>query len=219
MNGPQDLGGQMGFGPVAPENNEPLFHAGWEKWAMGMTIAAGAMGQWNIDESRHARESLHPADYYASSYYEIWTKALEVLLKRHGFVQPQELDEGRSLGKGTQPKRVLKAENVAAALAKGGPCDRPVAGEPRFQPGDRIRTHNFNPETHTRLPRYARGKLGVIEAVRGGFVFPDSNAHGKGENPQYVYTVVFTAPEIWGDGADPTLTISIDAWESYLEPA
>ncbi|WP_457300512.1 nitrile hydratase subunit beta [Phyllobacterium sp. P5_D12] len=219
MNGPQDLGGQMGFGPVAPEKNEPLFHADWEKRAMGVTIAAGAMGHWNIDESRHARESLHPADYYASSYYEIWTKALEVLLKRHGFVQPLELDGGRSLGKGTQPKRVLKAENVAAALAKGGPCDRPVAGEPRFQSGDRIRTHNFNPETHTRLPRYARGKLGVIEAVRGGFVFPDSNAHGKGENPQYVYTVVFTAPEIWGDGADPTLTVSIDAWESYLEPA
>ena len=192
MNGPHDLGGQMGFGPIAPEKNEPLFHADWEKRAMGMTIAAGAMGHWNIDESRHARESLHPADYYASTYYEIWAKALEVLLKRHGFVQPQELDERRSLGKGTQPKRVLKAENVAAALAKGGPCDRPVAGEPRFQPGDRIRTHNFNPETHTRLPRYARGKLGVIEAVRDGFVFPDSNAHGKGENPQYVYTVVFT---------------------------
>ncbi|UXN59672.1 nitrile hydratase subunit beta [Phyllobacterium zundukense] len=219
MNGPHDLGGQMGFGPVAPEKNEPLFHADWEKRAMGMTIAAGAMGHWNIDESRHARESLHPADYYASTYYEIWAKALEILLKRHGFVQPQELDKGRSLGKGTQPKRVLKAENVAAALAKGGPCNRPVAGEPRFQPGDRIRTHNFNPETHTRLPRYARGKLGVIEAARGGFVFPDSNAHGKGENPQYVYTVVFTAPEIWGDGADPTLTVSIDAWESYLEPA
>jgi len=219
MNGPQDLGGQMGFGPVAPEKNEPLFHADWEKRAMGMTIAAGAMGHWNIDESRHARESLHPADYYTSSYYEIWAKALEVLLKRHGFVQPLELDAGRSLGKGTQPKRVLKAENVAAALAKGGPCDRPVAGAPRFQSGDRIRTHNFNPETHTRLPRYARGRLGVVEAVRGGFVFPDSNAHGKGENPQYVYTVVFSAPEIWGDGADPAVTVSIDAWESYLEPA
>ncbi|CAN7372535.1 nitrile hydratase subunit beta [Phyllobacterium sp. LjRoot231] len=219
MNGPQDLGGQMGFGPVAPEKNEPLFHAEWEKRAMGMTIAAGAMGHWNIDESRHARECLRPADYYSSSYYEIWTKALEVLLKRHGFVQPQELGEGHSLGTGTQPKRVLKAENVAAVLAKGGPCDRPVAGEPRFQAGDRIRTHNFNPETHTRLPRYARGKFGVVEAVRDGFVFPDTNAHGKGENPQYVYTVVFTAPEIWGDGADPALTVSIDAWESYLEPA
>jgi nitrile hydratase beta subunit len=219
MNGPQDLGGQMGFGPIAPERDEPLFHASWEKRALGLTIAAGAMGHWNIDESRHARESLHPADYYSSTYYEIWIKALEVLLKRHGFVSPQELEAGHSSGKGTEPKRTLKAENVAAVLAKGGPCDRPIAQEPRFEAGDRVRTHNFNPETHTRLPRYARGKIGRIEAVRNGFVFPDSNAHGKGENPQYVYTVVFSGPEIWGDEADPKLTVSIDAWESYLEPA
>jgi nitrile hydratase len=219
MNGPQDLGGQMGFGPVAPEKREPLFHADWEKRALGMTIAAGAMGHWNIDESRHARESLHPADYYSSTYYEIWIKALEVLLDRHGFVSPQELGGGRSLGPGTKPKRVLAPENVYAVLAKGGPCDRSMAGEARFKVGDRIRTRNFNPETHTRLPRYARGRFGVIEAVRGGFVFPDTNAHGGGENPQYVYTVVFSAPELWGDAADATLTVSIDAWESYLEPA
>ncbi|PSH69884.1 nitrile hydratase subunit beta [Phyllobacterium brassicacearum] len=219
MNGPQDLGGQMGFGPVAPEKDEPLFHADWERRALGLTIAAGAMGHWNIDESRHARESLHPADYYSSTYYEIWIKALEILLERHGFVSVQELKEGHSLGKGTEPKRVLKAENVAAVLAKGGPCDRPVAAPPRFKVGDRVRTHNFSPQTHTRLPRYARGKSGRIEAVRDGFVFPDTNAHGKGENPQYVYTVVFPATEIWGDEADPTLTVSIDAWENYLEPA
>lgn len=218
MNGPQDLGGQMGFGPIAPEKDEPLFHVDWEKRALGLTIAAGAMGHWNIDESRHARESLHPADYYASTYYEIWIKALEALLKRHGFVSAQELKEGHSLGMGTEPKRTLKAENVAAALAKGGPCDRPVTSTPRFKAGDRVHTHNLNPQTHTRLPRYARGKIGRIEAVRDGFVFPDTNAHGKGENPQYVYTVVFPATEIWGDEADPTLTVSIDAWESYLEP-
>lgn len=219
MNGPQDLGGQMGFGPVAPEENEPLFHAAWEKRALGLTIAAGAMGHWNIDESRHARESLHPADYYASTYYEIWIKALEVLLQRHGFVSAGELESGHSSGQGTEPRRVLAASNVSTALAKGGPCDRPIADEPRFKAGDRVRTHNINPPTHTRLPRYARGRLGVVEAVRDGFVFPDTNAHTQGENPQYVYTVVFSGREIWGDDADPELTISIDAWESYLEPA
>ncbi|NGN40914.1 nitrile hydratase subunit beta [Mesorhizobium sp. CGMCC 1.15528] len=219
MNGPQDLGGQMGFGPVAPEKDEPLFHAEWEKRALGVTLTAGAMGHWNIDESRHARESLHPADYYSSSYYEIWTKALEVLLERHGFVTVDELAQGKALSDGTTPKRVLKAENTPAALAKGGPCDRPVPTEPRFVAGDKVRTKTFNPQGHTRLPRYARGKLGTVEAVRDGFVFPDSNAHGKGENPQWVYTVVFDGREIWGEGADPTLTVSIDAWESYLEPA
>lgn len=219
MNGPHDLGGQMGFGPVAPEKDEPLFHAPWEKRALGVTLTAGAMGAWTIDESRHARESLHPADYYSSSYYEIWIKALEVLLQRHGFVTAQELAEGRPLAEGAQPKRTLKAADVPAVLAKGGPCDRPVATPARFKAGDRVRTRNFHPKGHTRLPRYARGKLGVVEAVRDGFVFPDGNAHGKGENPQWVYTVAFDAPEIWGEGCDPTLTVSIDAWESYLEPA
>jgi nitrile hydratase len=219
MNGPQDLGGQMGFGPVAPEKDEPVFHAGWERRALGTTLSAGAMGAWNIDESRHARESLHPADYYASSYYEIWLKALEVLLQRHGFVTAEELAEGRSLVEGARPKRTLKAADVPAALAKGGPCNRPVAASARFKTGDRVRTRNFHGPGHTRLPRYARGKVGLVEAVRDGFVFPDSNAHGKGENPQWVYTVVFDGNEIWGEGSDPSLTVSIDAWESYLDPA
>ena len=177
------------------------------------------MGHWNIDESRHARESLHPSDYYASSYYEIWIKALEVLLKRHGFVSPEELASGHKLNSGAPAKRKLEAADVAGVLARGGPCNRPVSSQPRFKAGDRVRTKNFNPTGHTRLPRYARDKTGVIDAVREGFVFPDANAQGKGENPQWVYTVVFDAHEIWGEGADPTLTISIDAWESYLEPA
>ena len=219
MNGPHDLGGQMGFGAIAPEQDEPYFHADWEKRALGVTIAAGAMGHWNIDESRHARESLHPATYYASSYYEIWTRALETLLVRHGFVTRSELASGEATEEGTRPKRVLTGEATPAMLAKGGPCARPVEAPPRFSAGDRVRAVNFHPQGHTRLPRYARGKVGVIETAHQGFVFPDANAHGLGEQPQRVYTVVFTAPEIWGAEADPTLTISIDAWESYLEPA
>lgn len=219
MNGPHDLGGQMGFGPVAPEADEPIFHAEWEKRALGVTLAAGAMGHWTLDESRHARESLHPADYYSSSYYEIWIKALEKLLLRHGFVTADELTQGRVLAEGTKPKRLLAAADVLAVLRRGGPCDRPVAAPPRFEAGDRVRTRNINPVGHTRLPRYARARTGTIEAVREGFVLPDTNAHGQGENPQWVYTVVFDAAEIWGEGADPTLTVSIDAWESYLEPA
>ena len=185
-----------------------------------MTLAAGAMGHWNIDESRHARESLHPADYYSSSYYEIWIKALEVLLKRHGFVAAEELAEGRAL----VDRRHAEAGAEGGRRRRGrwpgaGPATGRSRTPARFKAGDRVRTRNFNPTGHTRLPRYARGKTGVIEAVRDGFVFPDTNAHGQGENPQWVYTVVFDAAEIWGEGADPTLTVSIDAWESYLEPA
>ncbi|TIP84297.1 MAG: nitrile hydratase subunit beta, partial [Mesorhizobium sp.] len=144
MNGPQDLGGQMGFGPVAPEKDEPCFHAAWERRALGMTLCAGAMGAWTIDESRHARESLHPADYYGSSYYEIWIKALETLLKRHGFVSDRDLAAGKAVDPAAMPKRVLKAENVPDVLAKGGPCDRPIATPARFKAGDLVRTKNFH---------------------------------------------------------------------------
>ncbi len=219
MNGAQDLGGQHGMGPVAPEKDEPYFHAEWEKRALGVTLSCGAFGAWTIDESRHARESLPPATYLSASYYEIWTRALETLLKRHGFVSAAELAAGQMLERGAEPKRILKADMVPAVLAKGGPCDRPVSDPPAFTVGEQVRTKNFNPETHTRLPRYARAKTGIIEAVQGSFVFPDDNAHGKGENPQWIYTVVFDGLEIWGEGADPTLTVSIDAWESYLERA
>lgn len=217
MNGPHDLGGFQGFGPVNPEPNEPYFHSEWEKRALGLTLCCGAMGHWTIDESRHARECIPPANYLAASYYEVWIRALEVLLERHGFASRTEMDEGRKQAPGTTPKRVLAADNVAAVLAKGAPCDRALERQPAFRPGDRVRLRNINPATHNRIPRYAKGKTGVIESLQGSFVYPDDNAHGKGENPQWVYTVVFTAPELWGEGADPAQTISIDAWEPYLE--
>lgn len=219
MNGPQDLGGQMGFGPVAPEAGEPVFHAPWEGRALGLNLSAGAMGHWSIDEVRHARESLHPADYYASSYYAIWIKALEALLLRHGFVTEGELAAGRMLEPGTAPKRVLTAADVAGMLGRGSPYGRGPTAPARFAPGDRVRTMVMHPRGHTRLPRYARGKVGCVEAVNGVHVFPDANAHGQGEAPQWLYTVVFEAVELWGPDGDPGGRVSIDAWETYLERA
>ena len=116
-------------------------------------------------------------------------------------------------------RNALRAENVAAMLARGAPYDRPASAPARFAVGDRVRTKVINPTTHTRLPRYARGKLGIVEAVRGVFVFPDANAHGRGEDPRWLYTVRFTGPELWGEGADATLSVSIDAFEPYLDAA
>lgn len=219
MNGVHDLGGQMGFGTIAPEADEPYFHAAWERRALALTLAAGGMGHWTLDESRHARESLAPADYLSSSYYEIWVKGLEKLLIRHGFVTPDELATGTPLSASTTPKRTLKAADVPAVLARGGPTTRQRAGAPRFKAGDRVRTIVMHPTTHTRLPRYARGKVGTVETLHGAHVFPDTNAHGQGENPDWLYTVAFDARELWGRDADPTSTVSIDAWEAYLEPA
>jgi nitrile hydratase len=219
MNGAQDLGGQMGFGPVMPEPDEPPFHAEWERRALAVTLACGAMGHWSIDDSRHARETLHPVDYLTSSYYEIWIKALEKLLAREGFVSAEELSAGRSLAVARKPDRVLPAGEVAAALARGSPADRPATVSARFAVGDRVRTVNHHPTGHTRLPRYARGRLGRIERVHGAHVFPNAHAHGLGECPQWLYTVAFDGRELWGRAADPALTVSIDAWESTLEPA
>jgi len=220
VNGPQDLGGRHGFGPVVPEPDEPVFHADWERRALGLTLAAGALGGWTIDASRHARESLDPADYAASSYYEIWIKALEALLQRNGLVTAEELAAGHARRRAPGTPRILAAEAVPAVLARGAPVDRdPKGSAPRFAAGDRIRTRLANPPTHTRLPRYASGSLGHIESVQGFFVFPDTNAHGLGEAPQWLYTVVFPAKALWGGDADPAASVSIDAWESYLEPA
>ena len=218
MNGAQDLGGMMGFGPVVPEPNEPIFHAPWERRVLGLTLACGALGEWNIDISRHARETLHPADYLSSSYYEIWIKGLTKLLQARGLVSAAEFEIGHSQQAAAATKRpALQAADVPAVLAKGGPCDRPVDRPARFAIGEHVRTLNMNPTGHTRLPRYARNKVGVVERLQGGFIFPDSNAHGNGENPQWIYSVVFTGTELWGEEADASVTVAIDCWEPYLE--
>ncbi len=168
MNGAQDLGGMMGFGPIAIEQDEPWFHAEWERRAFGLTLAMGATGSWNIDMSRHARESLPPVEYLTSSYYEIWTKGVEKLVVSAGLVSQEELTRGQSLAEPATIKRVLKAEDVPAVLARGGPAERPIEQPARFVVGDRVRTRNIHPRGHTRLPRYARGKTGVVELVHGG---------------------------------------------------
>ena len=218
MNGPQDLGGRDGFGAVRPEADEPLFHAAWEARALGITLAAGALGYWTLDESRHARESLPPPVYYQSSYYEIWIRALEVLLQRHDLIEADDLAAGDAAPGPAHPKR-LDPARVPDVLTKGGPTDRPLTAAPRFAPGDRVVTRLQAREGHTRLPTYLAGRPGVIEADHGGHVFPDTNAHGGGEQPQRLYTVVFQGADLWGADAEPGSTVSADLWESYLERA
>jgi len=222
MNGGQDLGGMMGFGPVRPEpelkDGGQLFHEPWEESAFALTLAAGGLGLWNIDQSRQARESLHPADYLRSSYYEIWTKGLERLLLDRGLVTAAELASGRAQVPPVAVKP-LQAAQVWPALTRGTPYDRPAQAPARFKVGDTVRSRNEHPVGHTRMPRYARDKVGVIERCHGVFVFPDSNAAGSGEAPQWLYAVRFTGRDLWGSHGDPSLAVSVDAWESYLVPA
>ena len=216
MNGAQDLGGMMGFGPVVPEANEPVFHAQWERRAFALTMAVGFTGQWNIDMSRSARESLPPAQYLSSSYYEIWFEGLKRLLVDRALVSADELAAARPLGPARPEVRVLAADKVAEALARGGPSERAAPAPARFAQGDAVRTLEMNPVHHTRLPRYVRGKAGRIVALHGAHVFPDTNAHGLGEQPQWLYTVRFEARELWG--ADTTAaSVFVNCWEPYLE--
>ncbi len=219
MDGAQDMGGVQGFGPVQPEQDEPVFHAEWERRAFALTLAMAMPGGWNIDMSRFAREDRPHQDYLGKSYYQIWLAGLERLMLEHNLVSPDEIEAGRPLHPPKPVARTLMAEGVAAMLHRGGPTDREASKPALFTVGDRVRAKTIHPPTHTRLPRYVRGRIGLIERVHGAHVFPDSNAHGGGEHPQWLYTVTFDSRELWGDGADPDLKISIDAWEPYLEPA
>lgn len=218
MNGPHDVGGMMGFGPVLPEVDEPPFHAPWEGRALGLTLCVGALGRWSLDVSRHARESLPPAVYYNASYYEIWVRALEALMLKHGLVTSQELEGGTAPQAPPHPRR-LPPERVEPAMKAGTPYDRPLATPPRYRPGDTVCARNIHPRGHTRLPRYVRGAVGVIEADRGGFVLPDASAQGHDDVAERLYTVVFDGAALWGPDAEPGMQVSVDAWESYLEPA
>jgi len=203
-----DLGGRPGFGPVVPEDENPVFHHPWEPRVLALTLAMGATGCWNTDMARAARETL--PDYLDLSYYEIWLGGLEKLLVATGLVGADELAAGRALHPAKPVARILKADRVAAQLAKGSPTERAPAAPARFSVGQRVATRRAPVDQHTRMPAYLRGRTGTVERVLGAHVFADSRAHGLGEDPQWLYTVVFD---------EPGHRVSFDAWQPYLEPA
>jgi len=217
MNGVHDMGGMDGFGKVEPEPDEPVFHAAWEARVLAMNRAMGATGAWNIDMSRFSREMLAPDVYLASSYYRKWFLGLEKILLERALVDADEIAAGHALRPGKPLKRKFTVADIDRVLTRGS-FGRPASAPARFTPGARVRAKNINPQTHTRLPRYVRGHIGVVERVHGCHVFPDTVAVGKGEQPQWLYTVCFDARELWGDDADPTVKVSIEAFEPYLEP-
>ncbi len=225
MNGVHDMGGMHGFGPIPIEPNEPVFHEPWEGrlYALG---AAGSLGMFpNIDASRHALEKLPPAEYLASSYYERWLRRAELRLIEMGIITQAELG-ARVAHFEAHPNEPSprRADPAIEALARrrfqrAGPLHRPDGAPPRFAAGDAVRTRNINPPGHTRLPRYARGKRGIIHIVHGSHDFPDTNAHGLGPQPQGIYSVRFEATELWGPDAEGRGCVHLDLWDSYLEPA
>ena len=218
MEGAHDMGGVAWSDPVTPEPNEPPFHAEWERRAFALTLAMAMPGGWNIDMSRFARENRPPADYLGMSYFQIWLAGLERLMLERKLIAEDEIAAGKSLHPAKPVARKLTSDGVAAMLHRGGPTEREATRPARFAVGARVRAKTIHPSTHTRLPRYVRGHVGTIERVLGYHVFPDSNSTGAGEDPQWLYTVTFNGAELWGKDSDPTLDISVDAWEPYLDP-
>ena len=217
MNGVHDLGGMDGLGPVAPERDEPVFHHAWEGRVHAMTVASPTRS--NIDAGRHQRELIPGPEYLAMSYYEKWFRSLSELLLKHGLVTPEELAQGRADPGAPRAEPRLTAEMVSLAMTRPSSYERDAPAGPLFQAGDAVRARNLHPGGHTRLPRYVRGRTGVVEAWRGCHVFPDSHAHGRGEDPRHLYAVRFSARELWGPQASPRDSVTLDLWEPYLERA
>ncbi len=211
-----DLGGRDMPGAIVPEPEGETFHAAWEARVLALALAMGGTASWNIDASRSARETL--PNYARLSYYQIWLAGLEKLMAERSQVLPDELAAGRMLHPPQPVTRVLRAADVPSALARGTSVERPATAPARFAVGQRVRTRAGHVEHHTRLPGYAQGKVGTIEHLHGTHVFADAHAQGLGEQPQWLYTVVFDGSTLWGAGAGPGLSVSVDAWESYLEP-
>ncbi len=216
MNGIHDMGGLTNFGPVLPEADEPVFHHEWERRAFALNYL-GLAFVGPVDRVRHAIERMDAVEYLTTSYYEHWLHCIEVLTRELGYVTAEELAAGSSFGEITLPHPAPDAAMAEGLARSGMPSLRDVGIEPAFAVGQRIRTRNFETTGHTRLPRYARGKLGTVTAFHGCHVFPDTMAHDLGENPQPLYTVRFEASDLWGDNVTRRDCVHIDLWESYLQ--
>lgn len=220
MNGVHDMGGMQNMGPVRAESNEPVFHELWESRVYVLTRAIGAWRKWNIDTSRFYIERIAPADYLRMSYYERWLAKLIELLVKTGMVSREEIESGRPAAGSPKLTPPLHADQVpAVALDRGIPSSHDPAIRPRFRVGQHVRARNINPAGHTRLPRYARGKTGSITLDHGVHNFPDTSADGRGPKRQHVYSVRFSARELWGEQASRNDCVHLDLWDDYLEHA
>ena len=219
MNGVHDMGGQQGMGPVEYEKNEPVFHATWEGRVYALNRAIRAFGKWNLDADRHAQELMPPVEYLRMSYYERWLHKLEAQLVQYGLVSPEEMKSGNANPGSPKATPALTLATSARWLSRGIASSHDPKVRPSFKVRERVRARNINPTGHTRLPRYARGKIGVIVRDHGVYLFPDTNAHFQGEKRQHVYSVRFAARELWGEHASPRDSVHLDLWDDYLERA
>jgi nitrile hydratase len=219
VNGIHDMGGMQDMGPIRYEKNEPVFHARWESRVFALFVATSAWRKWNLDAFRHTREVLPPEEYLRVSYFEQWFSGLRKLAVEKGLVTAAEVESSVPASGAPKATPALTVDKIPKTVTNRINADRDVPVPPLFHTGQHVRSRNINPVGHTRLPRYARGKLGTIFVDHGVFVFPDTNAHFLGEKPQHVYSVRFAARELWGEQAKPQDSVYLDLWDDYLEPA
>ena len=219
MNGVHDMGGMQDMGPIQYEKDEPVFHAPWEGRVYALNRAVRAWRKWSLDTDRHGIELLPPADYLRLSYYQRWAVRLAEQVVKFGFVTKEELETGKPAPGSAKATPPLTAAMASGFLGRGIPSSHDPAIRPLFKVGQRVRARNIHPLGHTRLPRYARGKTGMIMRDHGVYGFPDTNAHFLGEKRQHVYSVRFAARELWGESASPRDFVYIDMWDDYLERA
>lgn len=219
MNGVHDMGGDQAMGPVLYEKDEPVFHARWEGRIYALNRSMRARRKWSLDTDRHWLELMHPVDYLRMSYYERWVVRLEAQVVKFGFVTPEELRSGKAAPGSAKAEPVLTLLTSSRWLNRGIAASEDPRVSPQFQVGQRVRARNINPVCHTRLPRYARGKTGVITRDHGVYDFPDTKAHFQGDKRQHVYSVQFSARELWGDSVSRHDSVYLDMWDDYLEPA
>ena len=217
MDGIHDLGGMDNFGPVVTEENEPVFHEDWERSICGHVIAMLGAGYVKVDEVRRATEMIAPAHYLNSSYYEKWLESALALFYEKNVLLPEEIEQGKSLRDDGMTLPPLPKQGAEFVLNNPVPASLDVELAPKFKAGDAVVTKNMHPHTHTRMPRYVRGKRGFIEKDYGVFLLPDTNAHGGPDKPQHVYSVCFSARELWGDDAPAKDSLYIDLFDDYME--
>jgi nitrile hydratase len=219
MNGIHDMGGMHGFGAINAEPNEPVFHEAWEARMFGLVQAKTSPPRFSFDRFRYLRECLPPVNYLTWSYYEHWYFATVLSLLQADMISVDELVAGHASPDRRKRDDAQGVDKVTSTFRAGGRFDRDIASAPVFSVGQTVKARNLNPSGHTRLPRYARGKRGLVQRWHGAHVLPDSNARGDGEHPEHLYSIMFTARELWGAEAAERDKVFLDLWESYLDAA
>jgi len=218
MNSIHDIGGMHGFGPVIAEESEHVFNEYWQGRVFALRMACTFHEEWNADMGRYARERMPPAQFLSASYYERALFALETLLVESTLISSDELNSGHATAKA--PVTSTLQPSAVAAIVRSRRKARIDADVPAsFKIGDRVLTSNAQPIGHTRLPRYARGRRGTIDRDHGVFAFADTNAMKRDRKPQHLYSVRFTASELWGPDAPASDSVYLDLWDDYLERA